>query len=200
MTAFKIYFFAISLILFFSCEEKNAIKVINPSVTNRRLLAIKEVTRVMPNNSFMYYNRPKDHLFELTIKNVSGFDLDYYYRKEFPFWAGACLQYINFPSTAECMFFEDTSRVIKKNEEFRIQIPLFLSNSEFYKYTYQGINFKLLISNSKDLSFYFEGNPSKPKYKKIILDGNNGRRKYAYPLEFTYWVSIGIFWEQYLLE
>lgn len=110
------------------------------------------------------------------------------------------MEYLDFPSTAGCLFIEDTSRVIKKNEEFIIRINPLDYNSQFHKYEYQGFKFQLLISSSSDLSFYFEGNPSKPKYKKIILEDNNGGQIFGYPLEFIYWTSTGFFWEHYLLE
>jgi hypothetical protein len=96
------------------------------------------------------------------------------------------------------MFFADTSCLIKKNEEFIVYVPLWMSDSQFYQNEFQGIKFRILISSSNDLSFYFEDNPTKPKYKTLGL--NNGKKEYAYPFEFTYWVSNGIFFEHHLLE
>lgn len=198
MTVFKICPFAIFIVLFFSCDEKQATKTTTPSVMNRRLLSIKEVRRVIPNNSFIYYGLGKEPFFELIIKNISDFDFDYHYHKKLPLWVGACVEYINFPGTSTCMFFDDTSRVIKKNEEFLVHIAQFVPNSEFYKYEYQAIQFQLLISSSNDLSFYFESNPAKPIYKMRGI--NEGKKEYGYPLEFTYWTTTDLFWERYLLE
>jgi hypothetical protein len=142
-------------------------------------------------------------LCEITLKNVSSFDLDLHYHKGRyhkgnPRRAASCIEYINYPSTAECMFFADTSCLIKKNEEFIVYVPLWMSDSQFYKNEFQGVTFSILISSSNDLSFYFEDNPTKPQYK--ILGLNNGKKEYTYPFEFTYWVSNGIFFEYHLLE
>ncbi|MEY3239692.1 MAG: hypothetical protein RIR11_1130 [Bacteroidota bacterium] len=39
-----------------------------------------------------------------------------------------------------------------------------------------------------------------PPKNDRILGLNNGKKEYAYPFEFTYWVSNGIFFEHHLLE
>ncbi len=188
-------------VLFFSCEEKQATKTTTSIVPDKRLFVIKEVRRVIPNNGSMYYSWYRIPYFELTIKNVSGFDLHYHYNKKSPLWAGACMEYINYPSTAECMFFTDTSRVFKSNEEFVVHICQYLHISRFYYHEYQGINFRILISSSNDLSFNFESNPttSRKQIQKIFGD-HDGIKKYGYPLEFVYSTSTGFFCENYLLE
>ncbi len=173
-------------------------------IVKRRLFEIKRIEKKMPLKNFMHYEEPDVPFLEVTIQNVSGFGLDLHYhrgrsQKGDTKGAAICLEYINYPSTAGCMSFADTSCSINKNEEFIIYIPLWgTSNSQFYMDEVQGIRFRLLISSSNDLSFYFEDNPAKPNFK--ILELYDRRKKYKYPFEFTYWTTTDIFWESYLLE
>jgi hypothetical protein len=169
----------------------------------RRLFDIKRIEQKILIKNLMYYEQPNVPLFEITLKNVSSFDLDLHYDKGNchmgdPRRAASCIEYINHPTTAECMFFADTSCLIKKNEEFIVYVPMWMPDSHFYKNESQGVKFSILISSSNDLSFYFEDNPTKPEYR--IRGLNNGKKKYTYPFEFTYWVSNGIFFEHHLLE
>jgi hypothetical protein len=187
-------------VLLFSCEEEQATKVVTPSVTDKRLFVIQEIRRVIPYHSSMYYAWSYDPYFELTIKNVSGFDLHYHYKKTAPLWAGACMKYIKFPDTGGCMFLSDTSRVVKSNEEFVLHMGQFMPNSLFYQYEYQAINFQILISSSNDLSGYYKPSPTIPRYIQKLFVDHDGIKKYGYPLEFVYSTSTGFFCENYLLE
>jgi hypothetical protein len=203
MMAFRIWFCLTCLVVLFSCEERIEKKIPSSDIVQRRLFEIKSIEQKKHINNLLYYEQPNIPLFEITLKNVSGFDLDLhydkgYYHKGDPLWAASCIEYSNYPTTAECMFFADTSCLIKKNEEFIVYVDLWMPDSQFYKNDSQGVKFRILISSSNDLSFYFEDNPTKPTYK--ILGLNNGKKEYAYPFEFTYLVSNGIFFEQHLLE
>lgn len=200
---FRIFFLLTFFTFLFSCAEKGEKKVPAPSVAKRRLFDIKSITHVIPNNSFEYYDKGLVPFFEVTLKNVSSFDLNlhynnYYYHYGNPRYAPSCIQYINNRSTAECMFLVDTSCLIKINGEFIVYIPLRLYDAWFNKYEFQGIEFRLLISSTHDLSFYFEDNPNKPWFN--ISEGNDKVKKYGYPFEFTYWVTNDVFWEDHLLE
>lgn len=203
MMVFRVLFLFISLAFLFSCEERSEKTMPSSDIVKRRLFDIKSVEKKIPINNFMKYERPDVPFFEVTLKNVSSFDLDLHYHtgphhKGNPDGAASCIEYINYPSTAGCMFFADTSCLIKKNGEFMVYVPLWMSDSQFYKYEFQGVTFRLLISSSNDLSYYFEDNPTKPKYK--IVELYDSRKKYAYPFKFTYWVPNDIFWEYHLLE
>ena len=203
MMAFRIFFSLICIAVLFSCEERIEKKMPSSDIVQRRLFDIKRIEQKILIDNFIYYKQPNVPFFEITLKNVSGFDLDLHYRKGRyhtgdPRWAASCIEYSNCPSTAECMFFADTSCLIKKNEEFIVYVDLWMPDSQFYNNESQGVKFSILISSSNDLSFYFEDNPTKPKYKTLGL--NNGKKEYAYPFEFSYWVSNGIFFEHHLLE
>lgn len=203
MMVFRIFFILTFFTFLFSCAEKDEIKVPVPAVEKRRLFEIKRVEKKMPIINFMYFKQPDIPFFEVTLKNVSSFDLDLYFNKDNhhngnPHYAPTCIEYFNNGGTGGCMFFADTSCMIKKNEEFIVYIPLRQYDAWFDKYEFQGIQFRLFISSSNDLTFYFEDNPNKPRIK--ISEGNDHVRKYAYPFEFTYWVTNDVFWEDHLLE
>jgi hypothetical protein len=202
---FKLFFlFAFSVFLF-SCDERSGKNMPISVIVKRRLFDIKSIEKKMP-IKIMHYEQPDVPFFEVTLKNVSDFDLDLHYHKGRrnkgnPKRAAICIEYVNYPSTTGCMSFADTSCLIKKNAEFMVYIPLWMSDSQFYKDEFQSVHFRLLISSTSDLSFYFEDNPSQtqiPKYE--IMELYDNRKKYTYPFEFTYWPSTGLFWEHYLLE
>jgi hypothetical protein len=203
MMVFRIFCIFTFLTFLFSCAEKDEPKVPTPAVAKRRLFEIKRVEKKIPINNFMYYKWRNVHFFEVTLKNVSSYDFDLYFIKDYyhngdSHFAPTCIQYFNHRGTGECMFWADTSCLIKKNEEFVVYIPLRQYDAWFDKYEFQGIEFRLFISCSNDLSFYFEDNPNKPIIK--ISEGNDHVKKYAYPFEFTYWVTNDVFWEDHLLE
>ena len=198
MRSFRLYFFLTCSMLLFSCRERDETTGSPPDVVERRLLAIQEVKKLKPSNSILYYDFSITcDFFEVTLKNVSNFDLQLHYLKKYPLWV-MNVEYITAPTTSEIIFWEDTSRTIKRNEEFMVYVPLRMTNSAFYLHEFQGIQFQVLISSSNDLSFYFESNPAKPIYKMRGI--NEGKKEYGYPLEFTYWATTGLFWERYLLE
>lgn len=200
-------FFGLTFFAFlFSCDEDSEKKMPISGIVKRRLFEIKRIEKKMPAVNFMNYDQPDVQFFQVTLQNVSNFDLDLHYHKGRNRngnlkGSAICIEYTNYPSTAECMSFADTICLIKKNEEVMIYIPLWKSVSQFYEYEFQGVRFRLLISSSSDLSFYFEDNPTQtqmPRYK--IMDFYDNRNTYTYPFEFTYWVTTGFFWEQHLLE
>lgn len=199
MMVFRISFLLTFFTFLFSCVEKDEGKVPASDVVKRRLFDIKSIRYIIPNNSFEYYDKISEPYLEVTLKNVSNFDLDCYYNKKYPLHLWACDAYINYPSSGTCIFDVDTSRLIKKNEEFIVSTGWSISMERFYKYEFQGVRFQILISSSHNLSFYFENNPNKPWFKRTSI-GNNNRKIYAYLFEFTYWVPNDIFWEDHLLE
>jgi hypothetical protein len=198
-TAFKIYFFAISLTLFSSCEEERTIKVVASTNANNRLLEIKKVKRIVSNQRFPTFDLYSDPVYEINIKNISGFDLYHHYYKDSPTGVSDC-HYLHYPDTSTPVLMEDTCRIIKKNEEFVIRIRFYPNSESLYQYEYHGCTFQLLISATKDLSPYFENIPSQFKFRKIIRDDGRGNKEFGYPLEFIYWTSCGFFLEQYLVE
>lgn len=196
---FRIFFLLTFFTFLFSCSEKSEPKVPAPTIAKRRLFDIKSIRYIIPNNSFEYYDKGSAPFIEVRLKNVSNFDLNVYYEKSSHFRVWAYDEYINYPTTGTPIFdFVDTSRLIKQNEEFIAPLLSWISLAQFYAYEFQGVKFQILISSPNDLSFYFEDNPNKPWFK--ISEGNDNVKKYAYPFQFTYWVTNDIFWEDHLLE
>jgi hypothetical protein len=198
MMPFRILLILTFFTFLFSCAEKVEIKVPAKAVERRRLFEIKNIKCIIPDKSFENYRREIRPILEVTLKNVSNFDLNVHSQNEYPIYVWAYDTYIHYPNTGTPIFDDtDSSRVIKKNEEFIVSLYE-LSFEEFYAYEFQGVNLQLLISSSQDLSFYFEDNPNKPWFERS--EGNDHRKKYAYPFEFTYWVTNDVFWEDHLLE
>ncbi len=202
MMVFRLLFLLILITLHPSCKESNKKEMPNSDVEQRRLFEIKSVRKIIPDKKPDSYDKPNEPFFEIILKNVSSYDLDIYYRKEpyiqgYPQLAPSCIEYVNYPSTAGCSFLVDTSYLIKKNEEFLVYVPIWMSNSMFYAYEFQGITFKLLISSPADLSDYFKEKPDKPWFWKCSIP--NSQDGYKYPLEFTYWTPCDIFWEHDIL-
>lgn len=207
MTAFKVCFFVTCLVFLFSCEERKEEVTPTTGVIQRRIFVIKEIKKIIPNNSFVYYSWGDYAFFEVTLKNISNFDLHLHYEKRRPLLFVPRINYIlfynnekdNFLGIGERFFEDDTSRLIKKGEVFAIRVPCWIMpESKFREYEYLRVNFELMMSTSNDLSFYFESNPSKPKYESQYM--NDGTKAYYYPLGFTYLISKEFFWEHHLLE
>lgn len=206
MMVFRIFLGLTFFAFLFSCDEDNEKKMPISDIVKRRLFEIKRIEKKMPSLNLMKDDKFDHPFFQVTLQNVSSFDFDLHYHKGRkgtgnPQLSAICIHYTNSPNTAECMSFADTSCLIKKNEEFLVYVPILMPYSQFYWDEFQGVYFRLLISSSSDLSFYFEDNPTQtqiPKY--TTMDVYDNRKKYTYPFEFTYWVTTGFFWEQHLLE
>jgi hypothetical protein len=198
MMPFRILFLLTFFTFILSCAEKVEIKAPAKVVERRRLFEIKDTKCIIPDSSVKIYRRSIHPILEVTLKNVSNFDLNVHCYNDYPVFVYAYDTYIFYPNSGTPTFdFADSSRIIKKNEEF-IALLSDLSLEEFYAYEFQGVKLQILISSSNDLSFYFEDNPNKPWFRNT--EGNDHKKKYAYPFQFTYWVTNDVFWEDHLLE
>ena len=205
MMAFRICFYLTCLAVLFSCEQKNEKIVQTADVVNRRLFLIEGVEKIIPDNSFMYYGWGGYPFFRVTLKNTSNFDLNFHHEKRRPRMLVSYVAFMffynndtsNYLDIGERFIEEDTSFVIKKNEEFTFRVPCWnMRESDYRAYEYVCVNFQLMISTSNDLSSYFSPNTLKrfdrPKEKGIMA--------YYYPLEFTYWIPNRMFFEYHLLD
>ena len=198
MMPFRIVLILTFFTFLFSCAEKVEIKVPAKPVEKRRLFEIKNIKCIIPDSSFKNYRRSNRPFFEVTLKNVSNFDLNVYCHNEIPHSVWKYDEYIYYPSSATLFFdFADSSRVIKKNEEFIVTTSPWITLEQFYAYEFQGFKLQIIISSPNDLSFYFEDNPNKPRFE---MSDRFNQKKYGYPFEFSYWVTNDVFWEDHLLE
>ena len=76
MMPFRILFLLTFFTFLFSCAEKVEIKVPAKVVERRRLFEIKNIKCIIPDSSFENYRREIRPILEVTLKNVSNFDLN----------------------------------------------------------------------------------------------------------------------------